>query len=259
MPKRKSVKLSTVVGVGEGFERKLEFMKDLGFDAVEPQSPKDWTPKKAEATRRMIADAGLEVSSVMGGIGWTKPLTAPTAAARRRNLDGHKNMVDCTKAVGTDSLLVLPGLVTDKAAYDDVYKWGVQAGRSLCAHAEKAGVKCCYELVWSKFCYSPLEFLRFLGDIGSPAAKFYYDMANMVDFGYPLQWLRLLRRYVWRVHFKDFRRSDRSWPLPGEGDAGVEKVAKALGKMGYSKYVTAECGEKPEVLQKVIRKMKELF
>ena len=255
----RSMKLSTVVVLREGFEEKLETVKKLGFDAVEPVSPPDWTPKKAEALARTIAGAGLEVSSVMGGIGWKKPLTAPTAGARKKNLDLHMKLVECVKAAGTDSLLMLPGIVTEKAAYDDVYKWGVQANRKLCRHAEKVGVKLCYELVWSKFLYSPLEFRRYRRDIGSPAAKFYFDMANMVDFGYPLQWLRIMGPYVWRVHFKDFRRSDRKWPLPGEGDAGVEDVAGALKRMGYSKYVTAECGEDPEVLKKVIAKMRELF
>ena len=54
---------------------------------------------------------------------------------------------------------------------------------------------------------SPLEFVRLLDEVNSPAVGIWFDIGNVVAVGYPEQWVRILggKRLV-GIHIKDFKR-----------------------------------------------------
>ena len=41
------------------------------------------------------------------------------------------------------------------------------------------------EEVWNKFLLSPLEFNRYVDEFQSPTVKAYFDVGNVVFYGYP--------------------------------------------------------------------------
>jgi hexulose-6-phosphate isomerase len=68
----------------------------------------------------------------------------------------------------------------------------------------------------------------------------YFDVANVIDFGWPEDWIRTLGERIAKVHLKDFRRDGRKWVPLGEGDADFPEVRRALDEVKYSGWLTCE-------------------
>ena len=84
---------------------------------------------------------------------------------------------------------------------------------------------------------------RSIDSFGSPVVKSYFDVGNVLVFGYPEQWIRILGPRIVRVHVKDFKLSVGN--IHGftdllAGDVNFPEVVKALDIVGYDSYVTAE-------------------
>jgi L-ribulose-5-phosphate 3-epimerase len=78
----------------------------------------------------------------------------------------------------------------------------------------------------------------------SPWVRAYFDVGNVVFYGYPQDWIRTLGSRIVKVHLKDFQ-LDRPngkfyWKNLGEGDIDWQEVRKAFSEIGYSGYVTVE-------------------
>jgi len=76
--------------------------------------------------------------------------------------------------------------------------------------------------------------------LDSPFVRAYFDVANVVDFGWPEHWIEALGSRIEKIHLKEFRRSDRKWPALGEGDVDFPTVMKALNDVGFSGWMTCE-------------------
>src|SRR5659263_668632 len=63
------------------------------------------------------------------------------------------------------------------------------------------------ENVWNKFLLSPIEMRDFIDKIDSSYVGAYLDVGNVINTGYPEQWIRILGKRIKKVHFKDFRKS----------------------------------------------------
>ena len=61
------------------------------------------------------------------------------------------------------------------------------------------------EEVWNKFLLSPIEFARYVDEFESPWVKAYFDVGNVVFYGYPQDWIRTLGARIAKVHLKDFQ------------------------------------------------------
>ncbi len=93
------------------------------------------------------------------------------------------------------------------------------------------------EEVWNKFLLSPLEFARYVDELDSPWLKAYFDVGNVVFYGYPQDWIRTLGARIAKVHLKDFR-LDRpngrfAWTNIGDGDIDWLEVRRAFDDAGY--------------------------
>ena len=83
----------------------------------------------------------------------------------------------------------------------------------------------------------------FIDSFDSPYLGAYFDVANVLPFGYPEQWLRILGKRVVGVHFKDYRRAvgtAEGFVDLLEGDVNWPEVVKALEEIGYEGPVAAE-------------------
>src|SRR5439155_2218972 len=100
------------------------------------------------------------------------------------------------------------------------------------------------EEVWNKFLLSPLEFARYVDEFASPWVKAYFDVGNVVFYGYPQDWIRTLGPRIVKVHLKDFqldRPSGRfTWKNLGEGDIDWLGVRWAFSDVAYDGWMTTE-------------------
>lgn len=152
-----------------------------------------------------------------------------------------KKMVDAARIVGADTVLVIPGMLTEDMEYRETYE---RVQQRVAALAEYAGdINIAIENVWNNFLYSPLELCRFVDEIGRNNVGVYFDIANARRFGYPEQWIRTLSFRIKGIHVKDYRVAvDNIHGFTNilDGDVNYRKVMEALGMIGYDGQFTVE-------------------
>ncbi len=225
----------------EGVEVALDEVGELSLTSTE----KDYA-----AIRKSAADNGIELYSVACGLYWSYWLNADCASEREKAKDIVKKELEAAKALGCDTILVVPGAVhadfADPAKtvdYRNAYERSLAALSELKAEAEKLQVSIGIENVWNEFLTSPMEMRGFIDSIGSDYVGSYFDIGNVVANGYPEHWIRILADKIKKVHFKDYRVA--AGGLHGfvdllAGDVNWPEVMKALGDIGYNGWVTAE-------------------
>jgi hexulose-6-phosphate isomerase len=149
-------------------------------------------------------------------------------------------------------VLVVPGAVDNSlfAAQPEIVSYDVayaRAQESLQRIAreflERSRVSLALENTWNKFLLSPLEFRRFVDEIGSGHVGACMDVGNVLLTGFPEQWIRLLGPRIRHVHFKDFRMAvgnASGFVALLEGDVNWPAVREALRDIDYGAWVTAE-------------------
>ncbi len=217
---------------------KFALLKDMGFDGVEiaPMDDLDEARRLGEAARA----AAVSVHSVIYG-GWGAPMSHPDSAVVAKGQKEIENALRVAKAAGADTVLLVPAVVNDTVRYGDAWDRSQTNIRALIPLAAELQVVIAVENVWNKFLLSPLEFARYVDEFESPWIRAYFDVGNVVIFGYPQDWIRTLGNRIRRVHIKDFKRDGYQWSnLPYEGDVNWPEVRKALHEVGYTGWGTEE-------------------
>jgi L-ribulose-5-phosphate 3-epimerase len=216
---------------------------DAGFAGVEMRTIAD--AKEAEEVREASARSGLRIHSVMNADHWNFPLSSADADIVSRSVAGMETSLRNAKLWGADAVLLVPAVVGAQTSYREAWTRSQQVIRErLLPLAGELKIVVAVEEVWNKFLLSPLEFARYLDELDSPWAKAYFDVGNVVFYGYPHDWIRTLGRRIVKVHLKDFQ-LDRpggrfNWKNLGEGDIDWVEVRRALDEVGYDGYVTTE-------------------
>ena len=103
--------------------------------------------------------------------------------------------------------------------------------------AEEAKVVLTPENVWNKFLVSPIEMRTFVDQFHSPWLQTHFDVGNVMQYGYPQDWILTLGPRIKRVHLKDYKLSNRDeqghFADLLEGDVDWKAVMAALVKAGY--------------------------
>lgn len=234
----------------------LQKAKKHGYDAVELCIGEsgalglDTDQERCLAIRRQAEETGLPIPSVASGLYWSYALGSADQADRRRAEEALERMIQITAWLGARTLLTIPGAVDiffmpEKAPLDYAGVW--ERSREGLARvsrlAEERDVRLGIENVWNKFLLSPLEMAQFIDSFNSPAIGAYVDVANILPYGYPEQWLRILGKRVVGVHFKDFRRAvgtAEGFVDLLEGDVDWPEVMAAIAEIRYEGPVVAE-------------------
>lgn len=256
---KKSISYWCFAGGLEGTKSIPEAMqeaKDAGYEAIELCIGEEGalslkTGKSACATiRRQADEIGIEIASVASGIYWAYNLGSPTATLRRKAESALKKMLTITSHLGADTLLTIPAAVDvffDPAApviRPDVALDRARAGlKNVLPTARKCKVALAIENVWNKFLYSATEMRDFIDSFNSPWVGCYFDVGNVMAYGYPQHWIEILEKRIKRVHLKDFKLAVGT--AEGfcdllEGDVPWPAVMEALESIGYDRHLTAE-------------------
>jgi hexulose-6-phosphate isomerase len=216
----------------------FQLLKDAGFEGVELISPNQFDLHEVLEARDKT---GLVIHGVSGSRHWRDRLSDPDPAVVARGLAAIRQEFDDCKAYGGTTVLVVPAVVDRKVGYRDAYKRSQENIRKLIPDAESHGIKIAIEEVWNKFLLSPVEFARYIDEFESPWVGAYFDVGNVVEFGFPEEWIRELGKRILKVHIKEYAKRNRFEYRLGEGrEIDWDAVQGALSDAGYSGWITAE-------------------
>jgi hexulose-6-phosphate isomerase len=195
--------------------------------------------------RRMSRSAGVEITSICGA----GDLSDNDPSVREAYKAQIRKMLEAAEALGIDTVLVTGGRTNEKVPYDVAFERQFAALKELAPEADHVRVNIALENIWNKLLLSPLEFRDFLDRIGSDYVGCYFDTGNVLLYGYPEQWIRILGRRIKKIHFKDFRMDHDSrhyeWSQLMEGQVDWPAVMREIRGIGYDDYVITEvCGDR---------------
>jgi L-ribulose-5-phosphate 3-epimerase len=201
------------------------------------------SPAEIDQLAVLVSDSGSRIHSIASMAHFFYPLSSPVPSIRDRGIEMAFRMLEAAHIVGADTILLVPGFVTPAVGYQDVYQTSQRVIRGLAKKARQLDITIAIENVWNRFLLSPLEMARYVDELDTPYVGVYFDVANVLPYGYAEDWLRILGTRVKAVHFKDFRRDiDNILGFTHllHGDVNWPAVSKALDDIGYAGYVTVE-------------------
>ena len=264
MPIKKSLKYSMVdeeMPVADQFQ----LLVDLGFDGVEMDSPSDVNVDEVRAAQEKT---GLEIPGVVNSAHWKSPLSDPDPAVRARCVAATETALRDCKAYGGTTVLLVPGVVNKTVSYADAYRRSQEEIRKLLPLAEETGIKIAFENVWNNFLLSPLEAARYVDELESDMVGWYFDVGNVVRYGWPEQWIATLGDRILKLDVKEYSRKKQQeegiWKgfevELMEGDCDWPAVNEALTAINYAGWASAEVpGGHRQRLQQISEKMDAIF
>jgi L-ribulose-5-phosphate 3-epimerase len=243
----------------------VKLCREIGYEGFEilMTDGGELTPEAGEAeyreVRRIGEAAGIAYTSMCGGSKQGRSLTADDPADRQLGIAMHTKLLEAAAALGIDTVLTTGGRVTETVPYDVALQRLEEALRALAPVAERTRVNLALENVWNKLLLSPLEARDLLDRIGSEYVGWYFDTGNVVIYGYPEQWIRILGSRIKKVHFKDFKRQGYQWTQLMDGDVDWPAVMRELRGIGYHDFVISEVDGDREVYAETCRRMERIL
>ena len=228
---RKAVKYHMIREPSMSPADKLKMLQDLGFDGVEPRA-------------MLNADQASEVKAIRDA---SERLNFPVHGVVNSSNPDIISAIDQAKAYGATSVLHVVRYNT-KIGYRQNYEETQAIIRKAVARAEKQEVHILLENVWASFLIEPLGMARYVDEIDSPFVQVYFDIGNVVRWGWPQHWLEVLgkravkldvKEYDLQVAMNDGMRKAFDKPL-GEGSVDWKKVRAELRKLEFRGWATAE-------------------
>jgi L-ribulose-5-phosphate 3-epimerase len=213
---------------------RMKLARDAGFEVV--QAPTTPDQKEAEEIKKAADSANIRIDSVMNMDHWKYPLSSADSAVVEKSLAGMRTSLHNAKLWGSDAVLLVPAVLNPQTSYRDAWTRSQTQIRKLLPLAEELKIVIAIEEVWNKFLLSPLEMAAYIKEFQNPWIQAWFDVGNVVLYGYPQDWIRTLGKSIAKVHLKDFKRKEDGyeWVNLGDGDVGWEAVREAFREIGYS-------------------------
>ncbi|HEV2471768.1 MAG TPA: sugar phosphate isomerase/epimerase family protein [Chthonomonadales bacterium] len=233
---RKSV-MFTMLPQALSLQDRFRLARRVGFDGVEAPPVDD--EAQAEAMRSAAESAGIPIQSVIYG-GWEAPLSSADTSVVAAGLRSAAAALRSAKWMGARDILLVPAIVDEQTRYIEAWTRSQKHVRSLIPLAEELDIMICIEEVWNDFLLSPLEFAHYIDSFHHPLIRAYFDVGNVLAFGYPQDWIRTLGKRIHNVHLKDYRRSTHQFVNLRDGDVNWPEVRKAFAEVGFHGYMNTE-------------------
>jgi hexulose-6-phosphate isomerase len=234
---------------------KFAMAKANGFEGIEirygDEIPADASADDVSRMADAAQKAGITVVSVWPSSPLSRaPLNNPDPAVRAKGLEAIRNCINVAHRLNCGAILLYPGRVGSGTKFDIGYQdtWDRFSAElaKVIPDGERAQVVLTMENVWNKFLLSPLEMRTFVDQFHSPWFQAHFDMGNVMQFGFPQDWILTLRSRIKRIHVKDYKLSSRAEqgrfvPLL-EGDVDFKGVMQALVAVDYRGFLSPEYG-----------------
>ena len=227
---------------------KLQLLKEIGFDGVEPNFGEKVDPAELKAASD---ETGIPIHGVVLG-----------------SVNGINNAVDRAVLYGSSSVLLVAGRVDEKMPYARNWDETHATIAAAIPYAEEKGILLLVENVWNNFLLSPLEMRDYVDSFESEQVGVYLDLGNMVRFGWPEHWIPVLGKRFKKLDIKEYSREKqlneglwKGFNVPiGEGSIDWAACRRELATVGYEGWATAEVsGGRREELEDVARRMDEVL
>jgi hexulose-6-phosphate isomerase len=165
-------------------------------------------------------------------------------------------------------VLLVPAVVNKEVSYGDAYRRSQSEIRKALPIAEETGIRILFENVWNNFLLSPLETARYIDEFESSLVGAYFDVGNVVRYGWPEHWIAALGDRIGKLDIKEYSRELQNTKGPGagfgveigDGDCDWPAVMKALDEIGYEGWATAEVrGGDAARLREIAERMDRAF
>lgn len=245
-PFKKAVKLG-MVHDGANILEKFKLLKELGFDGVELDSPNGFATKEVLEARDKT---GLPIHGVVESTHWKKTFNHSDKEIRAMAVADLNTALQDAHDFGASTVLVVPAVVNKSQYYGDAWKLAHESISSTLETAEKLGIKIAFENVWNSFLISPVEMAHWIDSFESKMVGAYFDVGNILRYGWPEHWIKALGHRVLKVDVKEYSRTkaDKEGIWAGfsaellEGDCDWPAVMKELKAINYDGWFTAEIG-----------------
>jgi hexulose-6-phosphate isomerase len=231
---------------------------DVGFEGIEMQTITD--PKEADEIREASIKSKLDIHSVMNMGHWEWPLSSADPEVVKKSLDRMETSLRNAKLWGADVVLLVPGVVRPDTTIPQAWQRSQPQVRKLLPLAKELNVIIGIEPVWNKFLLTPYDTSKYIDEFKSSWVKAYFDVGNIVMYGFPQEWIRHLGNRIVKFHLKDFKFESRQWAPLLEGSIDWKEVRKAIGEIGFSGYLTVELpGGDEAYLREVSRRVDRII
>jgi hexulose-6-phosphate isomerase len=210
---------------------KLKMLKDLGFDGVEPRA--QLKPANAAQVRELAKASETTGLPIHGVVNSSNPDIA--------------GAIDQARLFGATSVLHVVRY-DRKIGYMQNYQETQDIIRRAMDHAARHEIQILIENVWASYLIEPLSMVRFIDELDSPWVQVYFDVGNVVRWGWPQHWIEVLGKRVAKLDIKEYdlnvamnegMRKGFGMPL-GEGSVEWDKVRAELLRIDYRGWATAE-------------------
>ena len=225
---------------GSTLIEKFKILKEVGFDGLQLNMPDSKLP--VDDVAEALKASGLQLEGTCDSQHWRLHLSDPDASIRKAGLDALMESIRQCKKLGGTSVLLVPGVVSEKVSYDDCYKRSQDEIRKAVPLAQELGIKIAIENVWNNFHLSPLEAARYVDELESPMVAWLFDIGNVINIGWPEQWIRILNKRIVKIHVKEFNKTlaDKQGKYAGfkcdllGGTNNWPAIMKAFDDIGYT-------------------------
>ncbi|TPI75897.1 sugar phosphate isomerase/epimerase [Mesorhizobium sp. B2-8-9] len=228
--------------VSKKHEALLKDIKATGFDGVEipvfAGAPDDY-----KKLGEMLDRIGLERTAVSAMGDPAMNLISPDAATRKAGIDYMKWAIDCSAALGADTLSgplhSTLGAFSGSGPTAAEKKRSVASQRAIGDHAGKRGVTIGLEALNRFECYlvnTMADLCEHIDAIDRPHIKAMYDTFHAnIEEADPIGAYTKHRRNVVHIHISE---NDRG--VPGRGNIPWKETFSAIRKSGYDDWLTIE-------------------
>jgi hexulose-6-phosphate isomerase len=211
---------------------------DVGFEGIEAQTVAD--PKEADQIKEASEKAKIGIHSVMNMGHWEWPFSSPNPDDVKKGTERMEISLRNAKLWGADTVLLVPAVVRPDTTIPQAWRRSQPHIRKLLPLARELGVTIAIEPVWNKFLLTPYDTAKYVDEFKSQWVKAYFDVGNVVMYGFPQEWIRALGKRIVKFHLKDFKYETRQWVPLREGSIDWKEIRKAIGEIGFSGYLTVE-------------------
>ncbi|HKQ72599.1 MAG TPA: sugar phosphate isomerase/epimerase family protein [Blastocatellia bacterium] len=231
---------------------------DVGFEGIEAQTVTD--PKEADQIKEASEKAKIKIHSVMNMGHWEWPFSSPNPDDVKKSAERMETSLRNAKLWGADTVLLVPAVVRPDTTIPQAWQRSQPHIRKLLPLAKELGVVIGIEPVWNKFLLTPYDTAKYVDEFESPWVKAYFDVGNIVMYGFPQEWIRALGNRIVKFHLKDFKYENRQWVPLREGSIDWKEVRKAIGEIEFSGYLTVELPAGDEAyLREVSSRVDKIF
>lgn len=249
---RKSI-CSIVFPSGMPAAERFRQTRDAGFEGIEIRMGEEvklsFTPDEVKRVGDDARRAGVAISALWASEGLPgHPLNDPSPEVRAKGVADIVKTIEAAALLGCGAILVVPGRLGSGSrfvtGYEETWKLFTAELKKTLPAAARAKVVVGPENVWNKFLVSPLEMRSFVDQFSSPWLQAFFDIGNVMQFGYPQDWILTLGRRLRNIHLKDYKLSTRAeqgrFVNLMEGDVDWKENMAALVRVGYQGFIGPE-------------------